>query len=97
MTFPRSHSPSVVKTGFTPRNYPPLPRGCSTANVACCRPRSTEMHSQTPTDQAKNPSSAPHQLCDLGQPLSPMMYSILLCKVWTPGSQQNCWVDESHS
>lgn len=91
VTFPRSHSHSVVKTGFTPRNYPLLPRGFSTAKAACCRPRSTRMH------QAEKPSSAPHQLCDLGLPLSPMTHSTLRRKVWTPGCQQNCWVDESHS
>lgn len=36
VTFPESHSPSVVETGLTFRNYPPLPRGCSAARMACC-------------------------------------------------------------
>lgn len=56
-----------------------------------------QMHSPTPTDQAKNPSSSPHWLCDLGEPLKALTYSTLLCKVWSPGSQQNCWVGNTGS
>lgn len=71
MTFPRSHSPSVVETGLTPRNYPLLPGGSLLVIRCAVHTPPTQMHLQASMDQASNPSSAPHQLCDLGRPLTP--------------------------
>lgn len=88
VTFPRSHSPAVVKMGFTPRNYPRLPRSCPAANTACCPPcphTDVLTGAQRPAD---NRSSAPHWLCELGKPRSPPTYSIPMCKVRPQGASR---------
>lgn len=60
MTFCRSHSPSVVETGFTTQDYLLLPRVSPAANMACCLyPIST--------DVLIDPHR-PGGLCDLGNP-----------------------------